>query len=80
MSFVGNNTENGLKITFTPYGLKTLGRKGLNGPEGIVYYQLWDDDINYQVDATPNLLTDISGNKNIVPTEIIVKNFLIATK
>jgi len=76
MAFVGNDTDE-LKFILTQLGQKTLAKKGLKNE--IIFYTLWDDEINYLVNAFPNLVVDISGsNKSVVPDSINFKDNLIA--
>jgi len=72
MSFVGGDTDN-LKFVLTQLGQKTLAKKGLKNE--IFYYTLWDDEVNYLVNAYPNLMVDITGSNNtIVPDSIKFKD------
>jgi hypothetical protein len=76
MAFLGGNTDN-MKFALTKLGEKTLTTKGLE--KQIFYYTLYDDGINYQLDAFPYLVLDINGSKKtIVPDSIIFDNKLIA--
>lgn len=75
MAFIGGNTGN-LKFILTELGQKTLATKGLE--KEIVYYNLYDQEVNYMVNAYPNLMVDISGSKEtIVPNSITFKDNLI---
>lgn len=58
--------EGDLKIELTPYGQKSLLQKG-----AIIemYFELFDDDVNYQVNVYPNLISDISGKQNKLPND-----------
>ena len=68
MPFIGGDNDK-LKFVLTQLGQKTLAHKGLRGE--ILYYDLYDQEVNYQVDAYPSLVVDISGSKNtIVPNTI----------
>lgn len=74
MSFLKNNNE--LIIVLTQKGLKTLAEKGLEST--IITYNFYDDEVNYDVNAYPNLLVDICGtNKTITDSSIILRNELI---
>lgn len=76
MSFLGGNTDN-MKFSLTTFGEKVLATKGLE--KEIFYYTLYDDEVNYKLDAQPNLVKDINGSKKtIVPNSIIFKDKLIA--
>jgi hypothetical protein len=75
MAFIGGNTDS-LKFILTELGQKTLATKGLE--KEIVYYNLYDQEVNYMVNAYPNLMVDISGSKEtIVPNSITFKDNLI---
>ena len=68
MSFIGGDSDK-LKFVLTQLGQKTLAQKGLI--KEIFYYDMYDQEVNYQVDAFPLLMADISGSKNtIVPNSI----------
>jgi hypothetical protein len=74
MGFLNNNNQ--LIIVLTQKGLKTLAEKGLETT--IISYNFYDDEINYNVNAYPNLLTDVCGsNKTITDSSIILRNELI---
>ena len=74
MGFLNNNNQ--LIIVLTQKGLKTLAEKGLETT--IISYNFYDDEINYSVNAYPNLLTDVCGsNKTITDSSIILRNELI---
>lgn len=75
MSFIGGSNS---KLTFvlTKLGQKTLAEQGLETT--IKYYNLFDDEINYRVDAFPYLMVDVTGkNKTIIPNSIIFRDELI---
>lgn len=75
MSFIGGDTDK-LKFVLTQLGQKTLAHKGLKYE--IFYYNLYDQEVNYQLDAYPSLVVDISGSKNtIVPDTINFRDNLI---
>jgi len=75
MAFIGGNTEN-LKFILTQFGQKTLATQGLE--KKIFYYRLYDQEVNYQVDAYPLLMTDIIGSKKtIIPDSINFRNSLL---
>lgn len=74
MAFAGGDTDN-LKFILTQLGQKTLAKKGLE--KEILYYTLWDGEVNYLVNTIPNLMMDISGSKNsVVPNSITFKDNL----
>jgi hypothetical protein len=76
MAFIGGDTEE-LRFVLTQLGQKTLGRKGLE--KEIFYYSLYDQEVNYQVNAYPYLVVDLGGTKkNLVPDSIIFRDNLIA--
>ena len=76
MAFLGGNTDN-IKFSLTELGEKTLATKGLE--REIFYYTLYDDGVNYKLDAYPHLVLDINGSKKtIIPNSIIFENKLIA--
>lgn len=73
MSFVGGDDTDKLKFVLTQLGQKTLAKKGLKNE--IFYYTLWDDEVNYLVNAYPNLMVDITGSNNtIIPDSIKFKD------
>lgn len=75
MAFVGGDTDS-LKFVLTQLGQKTLAKKGLE--KEIFYYTLWDDEVNYLVNAHPNLMVDVSGSKkSIISDSINFKDNLI---
>jgi hypothetical protein len=68
MSFINGDTDS-LKFVLTQLGQKTLAKKGLE--KEIFYYTLWDDEVNYLVNAYPRLMVDISGTKKTVVSDSI---------
>lgn len=74
MAFAGGDTDK-LKFVLTQLGQKTLATKGLE--KQIVYYTLYDQEVNYMVNVIPNLMVDISGSKNsVVPDSITFRDNL----
>jgi len=66
-----SSTEEGkeLKFVLTQLGLKTLATKGLE--KEILYYTLYDQEVNYIVDAYPYLIMDVNGSKKtIIPNSV----------
>lgn len=75
---VSSSTEQdiNLKFVLTKLGAKTLATKGLE--KQILYYNLYDQEVNYVVDAYPYLIMDINGSKKtIVPNSITFRDNLI---
>jgi hypothetical protein len=74
MAFAGGDTDK-LKFVLTQLGQKTLATKGLE--KQILYYTLYDQEVNYMVNVIPNLMVDISGSKNsVVPDSITFRDNL----
>jgi hypothetical protein len=75
MSFLGGNDDK-LRFVLTELGQKTLAHKGLE--KTIMYYTLYDQEVNYNIDAFPYLITDVCGSKkSIIPDSITFKDKLI---
>lgn len=51
--------EGNFRFELTPYGQKVLIQSGLIKEN--MYFEVFDDDVNYQVNVVPNLIADISG-------------------
>lgn len=60
--------EGDFKIKLTPYGQKSLLQRGAFIE---MYFELFDDDVNYQVNVYPNLIPDISGKQSKLPNDNI---------
>jgi len=76
MAFAGGDNDK-LKFILTQLGQKTLATKGLE--KEILYYTLYDQEVNYQINAYPNLVVDITGSKkSVVPDSINFRDNLIA--
>ena len=74
MPLIGEDTAK-LRFLLTQRGQKTLAEKGLLNE--IKYYSLYDPGINYQVDAFPNLISNVCGsNKNITSDSITFRDNL----
>ena len=77
MAFIGGDTDS-LKFVLTQFGQKILATQGLE--KKIFYYTLYDQEVNYRIDAFPSLVVDITGSKQtIVPDTINFRNSLINT-
>jgi hypothetical protein len=75
MAFLGGNTDS-IKFSLTKEGQKTLMTKGLENQ--IFYYTLYDDGVNYELNAFPYLALDINGSKKtIISDSITFENNLI---
>jgi hypothetical protein len=75
MAFIGGNKDK-LRFVLTELGQKTLAQKGLE--KSIIYYNLYDQEVNYEIDAYPYLVVDLNGSKKtVVPDSINFKDNLI---
>ena len=63
MSFIGGDTDK-LKFVLTTKGKEILIEKGWENLR--IYYTFFDDDVNYTINAYPNLMSDINGIENKV--------------
>lgn len=58
--------EGDIRVELTPHGQKSLLQ---NGALVEMYFELFDDDVNYQVNVYPNLIANISGDQNKLPND-----------
>lgn len=58
--------EGNIRLELTPYGQKILLQKGALIE---MYFELYDDDVNYQVNVYPNLIANISGEQTKLPSD-----------
>ena len=58
--------EGNIRLELTPYGQKSLLQKGALIE---MYFELFDDDVNYQVNVYPNLIANISGEQTKLPSD-----------
>lgn len=61
--------EGNFRVELTPYGQKKLVQNGLTKEN--MYFLLFDDDVNYQVNVWPTLIADISGEQTKSPDDNI---------
>jgi hypothetical protein len=61
--------EGNFRVELTPYGQKNLVQNGLTKEN--MYFLLFDDDVNYQVNVWPTLISDISGEQTKSPDDNI---------